>query len=190
MARSKAKTRLHILNQPPGEGFWVSPGIFWRLAGSEGQLLLKWTAEPKPSALPDFLFLRDDFCMVPWKITHQKALGKGKFQVGLKGVASPALASSFIKKEVWVPANTLPNTKAKEKTGQDFRGFTFVDLNSGYTGKVEDLLPDARNPLWHIVGDKGKLTVPVNAGFIVRVQPRKRRLEARLPQGYLELFLV
>lgn len=190
MAKSKAKSRLHILNQPPGEAFWVSSGFFLRPAGPEGQLLLKWTAEAKASNLPEFLFVRDDFCMVPWKIIRCKDFGKGKYQVGLKGVTSSAQAAAFVKKEVWIPADNLPKPAAKEKTGQDLRGFTFVDLNSGYTGKVEDVVADARNPLWHIVGERGRLTVPANAGFIIRVQPRKRRLEARLPQGYLEVFLT
>lgn len=187
MLPQKPEQRLHILNLPPGDDHWFSPGFFGRPTAPENAIILR--VETDLPEWPDFLFTLEEGFMIPRRLTLIRTQGSEKAVVRLKGIDSPEQVNALQRRRWWLPLSETLKQYRRLREESSLLGYHFIDINSGLEGEVVGEEGDEKNPLLRIRCDRGEFTLPRQAGFIRQKESRKRRLEAELPEGYLDIFL-
>lgn len=187
MPLQKPEKRIDILNLPPGEPNWVTAGYFGRPTAPENALVLKLLSPL--AALPPFIFTLEDGFMVPWRLHILKTPGKEKFIVRLKGVDHAYTVARFQGRPWWLPAARENEEFEKPVKEHSLLGYSFLDHVSALEGEVTGEEGDEKNPLLRVKCMRGSFTLPRNAGFILKVDHKARKIEAQLPEDYLDVFL-
>jgi hypothetical protein len=187
MLPQKPEQRVHILNLLPGENQWFSPGFFGRPTAPENAIILKLESD-----LPDwptFLFTLEEGFMIPWRIEFLKSQGPNKAVVKLNGLNQPDKVAALQGRKWWLPLTGILKNYVQSQQEKSLIGYRFIDLNSGLEGEVVGEEGDEKNPLLRIHCALGEFTVPRYASYIKPRDGKYRRIEAELPDGYLDIFL-
>ncbi len=158
-----------------------------KLFGNKGELVLRlMDGFPDKVETEEPLFVDIDGLRVPLFISSFKRNGADKAVVAFDDFDTEYRASELVGKELY--ALVEAEEEDDEIYWEDTAGYTFMDLVSGMAGIVERFHDYTDNPLLEVNFSGDSVLVPVNDFIISSVDSDEKMIEARLPDGLINLY--
>jgi 16S rRNA processing protein RimM len=155
--------------------------------GYKGEMLLKG----KPEILQKLtegipLFIAIDGQRVPFFIEeiHNDTPAE-KVIIRFEFIDSKDTAGRFVSCEVYTDPEPSPGSNTEMRLS-DYRGFGCTDRSSGAELTVTDFIESSENPILVLDHKGNEVLLPLNADFILNIDPEARTIEAAFPEGLLE----
>ena len=135
----------------------------------------------------NFIFLDMDGSKVPFKV--EKITINAQIQLKLKDVDDETKAKKLNDISLWIEEKLVSRKKIlKDKSTFGYlAGFSLIDLESGWRGIIHEISIYPEQELAHVRNDKHENLIPLNSEFIQKVDPTKKEVFVRLPEGLLDL---
>ena len=127
--------------------------------------------------------------LTPFFIESITLKNKGFAAIKLEGVSDENAAKIILRKEVYLPAEILPELKGINFYDHEVIGYQVLDKNHGSIGIIEQVIDLKVNPLLQIFKDDKEILVPLIDGIIKKVDRDKKELHIEAPEGIVELYL-
>lgn len=162
-------------------------GHIQRPHGKQGQLLLAFDSPRKADwweqADPEFLLLRLDNILVPWRVEDWQFRSDDTLILSLSGVRDEAHAAALTAAEAAILRTDLaaPDDDPGDLlTWHDLIGWTVLDEQGRPLGTIDDIDDSTPNTLF-ILND-GRL-LPAHEDLITALDPDRHTLNMTLPEG-------
>ncbi len=143
--------------------------------GTDGGILLGLRSiTPDEIDLKEPLFIYFDELAVPFFIQDLRQKGSSKIVVHLNDVHNLEDAEELVGRAVFIEG------ELESEDEEDFTGWTLYNRGE-LVGEISDMEYFPGNPCLCI----GEILVPINADFVISVDPSKRILDLDLPDGLL-----
>lgn len=96
-------------------------------------------------------------------------------------------ASEFLHARIYVPASCLNISDGMLRQLRHLSGYTVTDVQAGELGTLEEILTPDENPLLRILSAHREVLLPFHDDFIVSVDPTKKIILVKAPEGLLDL---
>lgn len=130
------------------------------------------------SETAEFLILRLDNILVPFRVTDWRGKGSDTLIFRLAGIDSEESASRLTGTEAYILRRDINEDVEEELTWQQLVGYRVQDTDQGNLGEVTDVDETTINTL--ITLSDGRL-IPIHEDFIVEVDEENRVLTITLP---------
>ncbi len=163
-------------------------GIVLKQHGTRGEILIHFkNIDPEGIEPGDTLFIELNETLVPF-IINEISLRESSAVFKLEYVDSVSEAAKFSGCNVFFPDNIYNKIRKKTAPGlSTLIGYSFIDLTTGVKGVVKEFIDHELNPLLVIKSSGQEFLVPVNSEIISSIDHMERKLEARLPDGLINL---
>lgn len=137
------------------------------------------------------VFVSKDGIPVPFFISKNslKIIDNDTFQCRLDDVSDIETAKEFIEDEVYLSSDCVKNKLNSTWLASNWIGFNIYDKKCGFIGVVvqfDDTI--AKNPLIIVKKEGKELMIPANSDFIQSVDKNNKKINIKLPDGYLSIF--
>jgi 16S rRNA processing protein RimM len=164
-------------------------GIITKPFGYKGELVIYLDVddptqyEELPTVLVDM-----GIGLVPFFI-EKLSLKNNNATIRLQDV-SPEMASTLIKKELYLPLNLLPKLKGKKFYFHEVVNFEVIDAEKGLVGKIEKVLDYPAQPILQVINpDNKEILIPIADDIIMEVDRKNKTIKIKAPEGLIELYL-
>src|SRR3989338_6433093 len=165
-------------------------GYIAKLHGFKGEVsLFLDVTNPGDYTTLDALFIDLNNQLTPFFVASIQLGSKGFARLRLEGVEDETSARRLLRKDVYLPAQILPELEGLHFYDHEIIGFTAIDSNYGEFGIVEQVIDLKTNPLLQINKDGKEVLVPLIEGAVTKVVRKKRELHLQTPNGLFELYL-
>tara|TARA_R110002072_G_scaffold192413_3_gene349457 strand:- start:2110 stop:2667 length:558 start_codon:yes stop_codon:yes gene_type:complete len=165
-------------------------GRIAKLHGFKGEVsLFLDVTNPEDYATLDSIFIDLDDYLTPFFIENLKLKNKGFASIKLEGVTDENAAKLLLRKDVYLPAQILPELDGLHFYDHEIVGFNVIDKKAGSIGVVEQVIDLKVNPLLQIMKDGNEILVPLLDGLVKKVDRKKKELHISAPEGLVELYL-
>lgn len=154
--------------------------------GTDGDLIVTISPDlpEETDLLEEPVFIIFDGLPVPFFVLDYSPRGKNKLVISLYDVDDVKYAEELIGKDLYI-------RKQKERTNSyqsdsDILGFTLIDQKSGVIGTIEDILDYSGNICLFVATAEGKILVPYHQDLVVTLDPSKKSILMRLPDGLID----
>ncbi len=128
--------------------------------------------------------------LTPFVLEKIKLAPKNFAYVKIEGIDSEDDAAFLLKKQLYLPASTLPKLKGNEFYDHEIVGFKVIDKAYGEVGELEQVVDLPINPLFQVRHNSGKeILVPLRKEFILKIDRDNKELHLDIPEGLIELYL-
>ncbi len=111
-----------------------------------------------------------------------------KALVAIEGINSREEAEELGNKPVYLPLSFLPKLPEDKYYYHEVAGYDFYD-HGKLIGKVVNVIDLSAQPLLTIEVEGKEVLVPLQDDIVTKVDKEKMKIEARLPDGLLEIYL-
>ena len=165
-------------------------GHIAKLHGFKGEVsLFLDVTNPDDYEELDSIFIDIDNHLTPFFITSIKLKNKGFAAVRLEGVDDESSAKKILRKEVYLPAELLPELKGVHFYDHEVIGFKVIDTVHGEIGILEQVIDLSANPLLQIIKGEKEILVPLLDGLVKKVDRKNKELHIQAPEGLVDLYL-
>lgn len=165
-------------------------GRIAKIRGFKGEVsLFLDVTNPEDYFSLDAIFIDIDNHLTPFFIESITLKNKGFAAIKLEGVSDENTAKIILRKEVYLPAEILPELKGINFYDHEVIGYQVLDKNHGPIGIIEQVIDLKVNPLLQIIKDDKEILVPLIDGIIKKVDRGKKELHIEAPEGIVELYL-
>lgn len=165
-------------------------GNIAKLHGFKGEVsLFLDVTNPGNYETLDALFIDINGYLTPFFIKSLRFTNKGFAIVKFEGVDDENSARRILRKEVYLPAEILPELKGNEFYDHEVVGFVVIDKKHGNIGVVQNIIDLKVNPLIQVNKDGMEILIPLIEGAIEKVDRKKKELHVATPEGLVELYL-
>lgn len=166
-------------------------GYVAKLHGFKGEVsLFLDVTNPEDYETLDAVFIEINGQLSPFFVTEFKLKNKGFAAVKFEGVNSENDARILLRKNLFLPAQILPQLSGKNFYDHEVVGFTVIDVNYGEVGIVETIIDLQVNPLIQIMNGSKEVLVPLIDGMVQNVDREKKTMTINAPAGLIELYLA
>lgn len=137
----------------------------------------------------DAIFVDINNHLTPFFIEDMRLNKKGFAIVNLEGVDDEVTAKKILRKDVYLPAEILPELDGINFYDHEVVGFKVIDEEHGNIGVLEQVIDLKVNPLLQIDKDGTEVLVPLIDGVVKKVDREKKELHILAPGGLIELYL-
>lgn len=103
---------------------------------------------------------------------------------------SPEMALTLVKKELYLPLNLLPKLKGNKFYFHEVIDFDVIDSEKGLVGKIEKVLDYPAQPILQVLNfDNKEILIPIADDIVLKVDRKNKKMEVKVPQGLIELYL-
>jgi len=135
------------------------------------------------------VFLEIKGQLVPYIIEELQVKGR-KSILKLEDINSIEQAETIVNAEVWLPLTALPDLKGNQFYYHDVIGYEIHDVSSGTTiGKLKAIYESTGQDLFAIEAEDKEVLVPIVDDFIHRIDRENQKIEVKLPEGLLEIYM-
>ena len=165
-------------------------GRIAKIRGFKGEVsLFLDVTNPEDYFSLDAIFIDIDNHLTPFFIESITLKNKGFAAIKLEGVSDENTAKIILRKEVYLPAEILPELKGINFYDHEVIGYQVLDKNHGPIGIIEQVIDLKVNPLLQIIKEDKEILVPLIDGIIKKVDRDKKELHIEAPEGIVELYL-
>lgn len=165
-------------------------GRIAKIRGFKGEVsLFLDVTNPEDYFSLDAIFIDIDNHLTPFFIESITLKNKGFAAIKLEGVSDENAAKIILRKEVYLPAEILPELKGINFYDHEVIGYQVLDKNHGPIGIIEQVIDLKVNPLLQIIKEDKEILVPLIDGIIKKVDRDKKELHIEAPEGIVELYL-
>lgn len=135
------------------------------------------------------IFLEIKGQLVPYIIEELQLKGR-KSILKLEDINSIEAAEAIINAPVWLPLSALPALKGNQFYYHDVIGYEIHDVASGTRiGALRAIYESTGQDLFAIDVDEKEVLVPIVDEFIHKIDHGNQRIEVKLPEGLLEIYM-
>ena len=149
--------------------------------GRDGELLLGFVGiAPEDIDTQEPVFIEFDGLPVPFYFDSFTPRGTRRALVRLTGVRSLQDADELAGAAVYADY-------FEEEQEEDFTGWTVLDAEGHVVGTAEDYEDIPGNTCLWVQTAKGQVLLPLHEDLVVSIDPERRELSLRVPDGLLDL---
>ena len=166
-------------------------GYVAKLHGFKGEVsLFLDVTNPEDYRSLDAIFIDLNDQLTPFFVESLK-LKNGKFAAAkFEGVITEDAARKLLRKDIYLPAQILPELKGLHYYDHEVIGFTIVDAKHGAVGKLEEVIDFKVNPLFQVMSPDGKeILIPLLKDTVTKVDRKNKELHVITAEGLIELYL-
>ncbi|MBL1280954.1 MAG: 16S rRNA processing protein RimM [Fluviicola sp.] len=165
-------------------------GRIAKLHGFKGEVsLFLDVTNPEDYVSLDAIFIDLDDYLTPFFIESFKLKNKGFAAMKLEGVTDENAAKLLLRKEVYLPAQILPELEGLNFYDHEVVGFAVIDEKAGNVGVIEQVVDLKVNPLLQITKDGKEILIPLLKDLVKKVDRKKKELHILAPEGLIDLYL-
>ncbi|MCH2231988.1 MAG: ribosome maturation factor RimM [Crocinitomicaceae bacterium] len=165
-------------------------GYIAKLHGFKGEVsLFLDVTNPNDYASLDAIFIDLGDNLTPFFIESIKLKNKGFAAVKLEGVKDEVSAKKLLRKNVYLPAQILPELEGVHFYDHEVIGFKVIDEVHGEIGELAMVIDLKVNPLLQIMKGEKEILVPLIEGLVQKVDRKNEALHIKAPDGLVELYL-
>ena len=165
-------------------------GYIAKLHGFKGEVsLFLDVTNPNDYASLDAIFIDLGDNLTPFFIESIKLKNKGFAAVKLEGVKDEVSAKKLLRKNVYLPAQILPELDGIHFYDHEVMGFKVIDEVHGDIGELALVIDLKVNPLLQIMKGEKEVLVPLIEGVVKKVDRKNKELHIKAPDGLVELYL-
>jgi len=165
-------------------------GYVAKLHGFKGEVsLFLDVTNPNDYASLDAVFIDINDHLTPFFIESFKLKNNGFAAVRFEGVDDESHAKRIVRKNVYLPAQILPELKGVHFYDHEVVGFTVIDKAFGEVGILEQVIDLKVNPLLQVMRGDKEVLIPFIEGLVQKVDREKRELHVAAPAGLIEIYL-
>lgn len=166
----------------------VSIGRVARPQGRRGEVVINpMTDFPERFDELERVFLREDEGEVQELRLEASRQHLGRPVLKFEGISDISGAEQLSGKELRIPESEL--RPLPEGTYYHFQvvGCEVWDRDSGYLGRVENVMSTGGTDVLVVCGDAGELLIPLCADICRRIAPEERRIDIEAPDGLISI---
>lgn len=165
-------------------------GYIAKLHGFKGEVsLFLDVTNPEDYATLDALFIDLNNHLTPFFVDSIKLKNKGFAQIRLEGVDDENSARKLLRKDVYLPAQILPELKGIHFYDHEVVGYKVLDSVHGDIGILEHVIDLKTNPLLQVMKDDKEILIPLIDGIVTKVDRDKKELHVTTPEGLVALYM-
>jgi 16S rRNA processing protein RimM len=157
--------------------------------GLKGELVLKHELGKK-SSLKDVkaIFIEDKKnSFLPWFVESTKIKSDNETYLKLEGLETRETAAKLVQKEAWVTEDDFKRLSAKSAPA-NLLGYTIIN-NKERLSEVLEVIEQPHQLLCRIVLNEKEVLIPVNVGFLKKIDHKKKEVLVELPDGLIDIYL-
>jgi 16S rRNA processing protein RimM len=163
-------------------------GLVLKPHGLKGEVTISLDADAPATSLVDLesVFLEKDQRLVPYFVESMSIRGIKAF-VKFEGIDTPEAAKEISKRAIYLPKSMRPKSGKGEFYDDEVMGFRVHDENLGELGEISAVVDAGSNRLLVLHYLDKEVLIPVNSPFVMGVNKSKKRVNVKLPEGFLDI---
>ena len=165
-------------------------GKILKTHGNKGHLLVFLDVD-NPQTYSDLktIFIDIDNDMVPFFINSITLKSNKLASVILEDIESLEEARVLAGREMFLPANMLPQMKDQKFLYQDLTGYAVIDKKKGNIGLLNSVIELPYQSLLQIKNGEKEILIPLVVEILLKIDKRKKELIICAPEGLIDLYL-
>ena len=165
-------------------------GYIAKLHGFKGEVsLFLDVTDPNDYSTLDAVYIDINDQLTPFFVESIK-LKNGNFAaVRFEGLNDENSAKKILRKDVYLPAQILPELEGTNFYDHEVVGFKVIDANYGEVGDLEQVVDLPVNPLLQVMNGEKEVLIPFIEGLVTKVDREKKELHVVAPEGLIDLYL-
>ena len=165
-------------------------GYVAKLHGFKGEVsLFLDVTDPADYSTLDALYIDINDQLTPFFVESIK-LKNGNFAaVRFEGLTDENAAKKILRKDIYLPAQILPELKGTNFYDHEVVGFKVFDVNFGEVGILEQIIDLPVNPLIQVMRGEKEILIPFVEGLVTKVDREKKELHVAAPEGLIEIYV-
>lgn len=156
----------------------------------KGEVLVKLdTDNPEIYEKMESVFVEYSKNLVPFFIERCKLHKSELLRIKFEDVDSEEDADDLIKSKLYLPLELLPELDEDQFYFHDVIGYQVEDLNKGPIGTITAINDMTAQALFEIDFNGNQILIPMNDGFIHKLDKTKKLLTVNTPEGLIDLYL-
>ena len=165
-------------------------GYVAKLHGFKGEVsLFLDVTNPEDYRTLDAIFIDLNDQLTPFFLESFKLKNKGFAAAKFEGVTDEDTARKLLRKDIYLPAQILPELTGVHFYDHEVAGFTVVDAKHGKVGELEQVVDFKVNPLLQVIAGEKEVLIPLLEGTVTKVDRKNKELHVQTPEGLIELYL-
>ena len=144
---------------------------------------------PEDYSRLEAVFLEIKGQLVPYVVEELQMKGR-KSILKLEDINSIETAQEIVNAPVWLPLSALPALKGNQFYYHDVIGYEIHDtVSATRVGTLRAIYESTGQDLFAIDLDGREVLVPIVDEFIFKIDHENRKIDLKLPEGLLEIYL-
>lgn len=156
----------------------ISIGKITRTHGKRGEVQCLMSNEYWDNAEADFVILRINNILVPFRVTDWRGKGSDSLIFQLDHISDEQTAQALIGCEAYMLLSDISETEELMPTWQSLIGYRVLDTDQGELGTIIDVDETTINTL--VILNNNQL-IPLHEDFIIHIEPDKQLITICLP---------
>jgi 16S rRNA processing protein RimM len=135
------------------------------------------------------LFIDINGMLTPFFVERYQLKPKSFAQVKFEEVNSENDAKPLLRKDIYLPLDTLPELDGVHFYDHEVVGFEIHDLSHGKIGTIIQIIDLAVNPLIQVDSNGKEVLIPFVKDLIQEVDRANKILKVKAPEGLLGIYL-
>jgi len=164
-------------------------GIITKTFGKNGEVIFFLDVDsPEDYNTLEMVFIEINQKLIPFFIESIRI--KGNYAtVKLEDVSSPEKAQKFLKLNLFLPTDLLPELPDEKFYFHEIIGFSVEDENQGNIGIINDILELPEQSLMQILFKEKEILIPIVDEIVTSVDSNNRKVYINSPEGLIDLNL-
>tara|TARA_B100001287_G_C22396485_1_gene395774 strand:- start:1 stop:531 length:531 start_codon:yes stop_codon:yes gene_type:complete len=155
----------------------------------KGEVLAKLdTDEPNIYKELKTVFLDLNNNLVPYFIVDLKLHKSDLLRLKFEDINNEVEANELIKKDMYLPLNSLPKLEGNCFYFHEVLGFEILDHNYGKIGILKSINDQSPQAFFEIDNDGKEILIPINDEFIKHVNRVSKTITVLTPPGLIDLY--
>jgi len=165
-------------------------GYVAKLHGFKGEVsLFLDVTDPSDYASLDAVYIDINDQLTPFFVESIKLKNANFAAVRFEGLTDENAAKKILRKDIYLPAQVLPELKGTNFYDHEVVGFRVIDENFGEVGILEQVVDLPVNPLLQVMRGGKEVLIPFIDGLVTKVDREKKELHVAAPEGLIEIYI-
>ena len=165
-------------------------GYIAKLHGFKGEVsLFLDVTDPSDYASLDAVYIDINDQLTPFFVESIKLKPNGFAAVKFEGCTNENSAKKILRKDVYLPAQVLPELTGVNFYDHEVVGFKVIDASFGEVGELEQVIDLKVNPLLQVIRGDKEVLIPFVEGLVQKVDRVNKELHVAAPEGLIEIYL-
>ncbi len=134
-------------------------------------------------------FVKTKQGLIPFPFEEISIDPKGFFTLRIRDVDSAEKAKRFIRKELYLPLDFLPELSGNNFYFHEILNFRVTDIKLGHIGTIAGVIEHSSQPLFQIMNNGKEILVPIHDDFIIEVNRKEKTILLKTPEGLISVYL-
>lgn len=164
-------------------------GSVTKAHGINGQINLTVNYDIDNIDFPKFIFVEFNKKLTPYKVTEINIKNQDNILLQLYNISSEQKAKKFLLgNDVYIDKKNISSADILNNNLAYLINYTIVDVNTDFTGKIDDIIEYENNAVFSIKKDKHVILIPVANELISEIDDKTKTIYISIPEGLTELY--